>query len=62
MTEFIHALYFTVLVIPTMVWMFLSLILKKNKLQWIATIVLFSLLYYNVVSYYDINVFKWDWL
>lgn len=62
MIEFIHALYFTVLVIPTMVWMFLSLILKKNKLQWIATIILFSLLYYNVVTYYDINVFKWDWL
>jgi hypothetical protein len=65
MTSFIHATFFTFLTLPTLVWLFVGLfgsfLTKENRVQWLATLTLYSLLYYYTTTYYNIEVLRWDW-
>lgn len=65
MTSFIHATFFTFLTLPTLIWLFVGLfgsfLTKENRVQWLATLTLYSLLYYYTTTYYNIEVLRWDW-
>jgi len=60
--DFVYALFFSILVLPTMIWLFMSLITKDNKPKWIGLLLLYTILKYYVATYYGIEIYKWDWV